>query len=209
MLEIIAESPVPISVTAVAEQMGVSKSIAYRLVRTLEARDLVRKTSGSKYVPSLYLGRLGAHSYRPLQEVAAEPMRRLSNAVGHTSYIAMREGDEITTIWVQEPSDPEIIAYRPSVRHPIGKGSTWVAWLAGQSPGSLDTREVLRTRERGYALTTGEVIPGLSAMSSPIVLPSGECIAMVSVLFLNKDEDIPFIGRRLITASQLISDELS
>lgn len=207
-LEIIAGAMEAISVTELAQRMNVSKSIAYRLVRTLEYRNLVRRTSGTCYVPSLYLGRLGAHSYRPLKEVAAAPMRRLADAVGHTAYISMRDGDEIASILVQEPSDPEIIAYRPSARHPIERGSDWVAWLAGQQPGPLDTREVLLARERGYSITMGEVIPGLTGMSSPIVLRTGECIGIVSVLFLNKDEDTAFIGHRLITASHIISDEL-
>jgi DNA-binding IclR family transcriptional regulator len=208
-LEMIAFASEPVDVATVAEKMGVGKSVAYRLIRTLEARRLVRRTSQSTYEPSLYLGRVGAKSFRPLQAAAVPHMRKLANALGHTTYIAMREGDEIVTIWVEEPTSTDTIAYRPSVRHAVGKGATWIALMAGEPPGPEDTREIIRARETGFAMTTGQVIPGLSGMASPIMAGTGECVGVLATVFLNRGEDTMFIGRKLLVAAQLIGEELA
>lgn len=207
-LELIANSVEPISVATIAERMGVGKSVAYRLVRTLEARNLVRKTSSSHYEPSLYLGRLGAKSYRPLQAAAAPQMKKLAKAIGHTVYIAIPEGDEMVTVWVESPTDPDTIAYRPSARHPMGKGATWVAWKSAHEPGPEDTREVLKARQSGIAMTTGEVIPGLSALASPVVASTGECVGVLSAIFLNRNIDTGFIGRKVLVSAEVIGDDL-
>jgi DNA-binding IclR family transcriptional regulator len=208
-LEMIAFSDEPVSVADLAERMDLSKSVVYRLIRTLEARRFVRRTSQSRYEPSLYLGRVGAKSYRPLQAAAVPHMRKLANDLGHTTYVAMREGDEIVTVWVEEPTTTDTVAYRPSVRHGVGKGATWIALTAGEPPSNEDTREVLKAREVGVAFTTGQVIPGLSAMASPIIAAGGECVGVLATVFLNRNEDTMFIGRKLMVAAQLIGDELA
>lgn len=207
-LEIIAYSVEPVDVATVADSMGVGKSVAYRLIRTLEARNLVRRTSNSQYEPSLYLGRLGAKSYRPLQAAAAPQMKKLAKALGHTVYMAIPEGDEMVTVWVETPADPDTIAYRPSARHPMGRGATWVAWTAAHSSGPEDTRDVLKARQTGFAMTTSEVIPGLSAVASPIVASTGEAVGVLAAIFLNRSVDIGFVSRKVLVSAEVIGDEL-
>lgn len=207
-LELIALAEEPVEIGSIAEQMGVHKSVAYRLVRTLESRNLIRKTADSRFEPSLYLGRVAANSFRPLQTAATPHMRKLANALGHTVYVAIREAEEVVTICVEEPTTGAI-AYRPSIRHALGKGSTTIALYAGARPTPDDSRDVIQAREKGYAVSTGEVIPGLSAVASPILTTDGECIGVLGAVFLNRGEDVPFIGRKLLVAAHRIGEDVS
>lgn len=201
----VVHADAPVSVEDLADQLGLTRSVAYRLVRTLEEERLVRRTSRYRYEPSLELAALGSRATRPLVTVSLPYLRELADSLGVTAYVAVREGDEIVTLCVEEPRTPRVLAYRPSVRHQFGPGSTSIALLAGNPPHEDDSGVVLEARRVGYAISEGEVIPGLTAVSAPISTSAGECLGIVSVVLLRQDEDLTQIGKRVLLAAQLVA----
>ena len=84
-----------------------------------------------------------------------------------TAFVVVRVGGDAVTLDSVEPqSTAAHVAYRPGSRHPIDRGAPGLAILAGQ-PAMPDERpEVTESRRRGWAYSSGEVIPGLASVAT-------------------------------------------
>jgi DNA-binding IclR family transcriptional regulator len=68
---------------------------------------------------------------------------------------------------------------------------------------------VTAARAAGYALTSGEVVPGLSSVAAPVVTADGRVVASVAVLFLQEPpRDVGPVALRVCRAAQAIAREL-
>ena len=133
LLVAIAEAPAPLDLQQISAQLDVHRSIAYRLVRTLEDHGLVRLLPNGCYEPGLALAALSAGVRRPLQSAAMPELTRLAAAAGATAFLAVRQADEVVTVVSVEP--PHVaahVAYRPGNRHRVDRGAPGLAILAGE-----------------------------------------------------------------------------
>jgi DNA-binding IclR family transcriptional regulator len=210
LLEALVDSDTPLGLDDLAGAVGVHRSVAYRMVRTLEDRRLVRRTADGRYEPGFGLSVLARGVSRPLQTAALPELTALANDVGMTAFLTVRDGDESVTIASVEPRHADAhVAYRPGTRHPVDRGAPGLALLAGAPRRPGERREVGTARRRGYATSHGEVLPGLSAAAAPIVSARGEVLGAVAVVFLDRERDVEALGRRLIQAAAAIIAELS
>ena len=132
MLESIAWAAAPPTIDELAEVHGVHRSIAYRIVRTLEARHLVRRDTSGRCHAGVRLASLARGVRAPLLTAAVPALTSLANELGMTSFLVVRDGDEAVTIESIEPQTSEIhLAYRPGIRHPVELGAPGLALLAG------------------------------------------------------------------------------
>lgn len=207
ILEYVATATGGRSLAELAEHLGVHKSVAYRLARTLEHHQLIRLTSARRYEPALQLARLGEHAYRPLRTAAAPQMEKLALSLEMTVYVVVREHEEMVTIAIEEPAS-KVIAYQPGLRQPMNAGAPAYAWRAAGPEARDEPRAVAEAREYGYARSQGEIIPGLSGIATPILTPDGERVAVLAVVYINPDVDPGVVGRRLMVAAHLIGEEL-
>ena len=124
-----------------------------------------------------------------------------------TAFLAVADRDECVTLVTVEPRHSQVhVAYRPGRRHPIDRGGPGVALLAGGPPRPGERPEVTAARERGYTLTSGEVVPGLSSVAAPVVPDAGECVASVAVLFLQEPpRDVEPVAERVCEAARAIA----
>ena len=60
LLEMLAEAPAPMTIAELAESLGVHRSIAYRILRTLEDHRLVMRDASGRVLPAPAAGRAGA-----------------------------------------------------------------------------------------------------------------------------------------------------
>jgi DNA-binding IclR family transcriptional regulator len=210
LLEAVAEADGPIGLDHLTGRLGLHQSVAYRLIRTLEDRRLVRRTADGRYEPGFGLSVLARGVSRPLQTAALPELTALANDVGMTAFLTVRDGDESVTIASIEPRHAVAhVAYRPGTRHPVDRGAPGLALLAGAPRHAGERRDVTTARRRGYATSHGEVLPGLSAAAAPIVSPRGEVLGSVAVVFLDRDRDVEALGRRLVQAAAAITAELT
>jgi len=92
--EIANHGPHGLSVTEVAERLGVAKSTALALARTLAESGLLRTVDpGPRYVLGLNLLRLGdlVGQQTSIAELGLPTLRELSSATGMTSRLAINE----------------------------------------------------------------------------------------------------------------------
>ena len=168
-LEFVAVADRAVSVDAAATSLGLHRSIVYRLLRTLELRRLVERDRDGDYLPGPYLAVL-SRSVRPsLRSAAAPVLSSLAERLHMTAFLVVADGDEAVTIDSVEPRSLDAhVAYRPGTRHPIDRGAPGLALLAGRPALVGERPEIAVARQRGWAQSESEVIPGMVSVASPI-----------------------------------------
>ena len=187
-----------LGVTELAEELGVHKSTASRLLARLEQRGFVRR-AGDRFAPGLELARI-AHVADPiasLVEIAGDAMGVLAATSGEVVNLGIRRGNE--ALYIGQRRGIHILAVadwvgRSSPLHSAAIGKALLAFSPNAYEGELvrhtektivDRAELesdlARVRTRGYSVMRDELEEGLSAVAAPIFDPSGACIAAISV----------------------------
>jgi DNA-binding IclR family transcriptional regulator len=205
-LDAIAAADDPISIDEVADALGLHRSIVYRLLRTLELRHLVERNSDGDYLPGPYLAVLSRSVRRTLRAAAAPVLAELAEGLQMTAFIVVADGDEAVTVDSVEPRNLDAhVAYRPGTRHPIDRGAPGLALLASRPAEARERSDVARARERGWAQTEAEVIPGMAAIAAPIGTEGA-----VAVMWLAGAGHVraAAVGRRVVAAAAQIEARL-
>jgi DNA-binding IclR family transcriptional regulator len=206
VLEAVAEADAPITTADVAALVGVHRSIAYRLLRTLELRNLVARDEAGGYLPGARLAILARAVQVDLRTAAAPELRRLADEFAVTAFVVARDGDDAVTIATAEPTTTDVhVVYRPGTRHPVDRGAPGLAMLAARGAQTGERREVRVARRRGWATSTGEVIAGMRSIAAPI-----DDVGAIAVLWMAghgpADEDA--VGEAVAEAGRRIASIL-
>jgi DNA-binding IclR family transcriptional regulator len=189
-----------------AELIDEPRTTTYRLLRSLEALDLVESGSQSgSYRLGWKLMRLGAAVVERLDErqAALPVMERIHERVGETVFLLVRRGRNAVCIERLEGLRVQSLALRLGGSLPLHVGagprvllawepeSEWESYVAddtlealtGETPVTRDAlfAELARTRERGYALSDEDVTPGIASLGAPIFDYTGEVRAALSI----------------------------
>jgi DNA-binding IclR family transcriptional regulator len=207
VLHALADEPDGLSVTELAAELGTHRAGIYRLLAPLLEARIVGRTAAGGYVLGLGLVEL-ASAVRPrLQEVAAAELRALAEEVGATAALTVRDGDEAVVLIVVEPRTTSMhLTYRPGLRHPIDIGAPGLAILASATPRPGERPEVERARQLGYAVSTGELLPGATGVAAPVVA-GGAAEAAVSAVWVGERDPAP-AGAFVVAAAERISRAL-
>ncbi|MEM8747054.1 MAG: helix-turn-helix domain-containing protein [Actinomycetota bacterium] len=205
-LEFVALAERPPTIDSVAEHLGVHRSIAYRIVRTLEEHRLVRRDEAGGCLPGLRLGILGRSTLPTLRSTAVGELSRLADELGLTCFLVIRDGDEALTVESQEPTASHVhLTYKPGIRHPIDRGAPGLAVLAGEPERSDERTEVSAARRDGWVKSVGEVVEGLAAIAVPL---TGREASIAAVFLPGAGVDEPTIVEALTRAAASIDDHL-
>ncbi|MEI3843968.1 MULTISPECIES: IclR family transcriptional regulator [unclassified Microbacterium] len=213
ILEVLADARSPLSIDEVAARLEVHRSIAYRLVRTLEDHRLIARDSSGLLALGPRMAALAAGVASDLQSEALPELTAVANELGMTCFLAVLDGEECITLVSVEPRHTVAsVAQRPGARHPATVGAPGKAILAQLSdtdalvPDSLRD-EVARIRERGFATSHDEVIPTVQSVAVPLPLRGRRptAIAVVHVATAHADADI---AARLIRSAESIRASL-
>lgn len=160
VLEVLAASPNGLTITALAQQVGVNRTVVYRLVATLELHGLARRDAAGLVHVGLGVLSLARGLQPVLRELAAPVLRGLSEELGMTAHLTIADGGEALAIAVVEPTWTDFhVGYRVGARHPLGVGAAGRAILLGRAPGDED----------GYVVTAGELQPGARGVAAPVL----------------------------------------
>jgi DNA-binding IclR family transcriptional regulator len=196
-LDFVAASDQAVSVDETAEALGLHRSIVYRLLRTLEIRHLVERDAEGDFLPGTYLAVLSRAVRRSLRAAAAPVLAGVAEELQMTCFLVVADGDEAVTVDSVEPTSLDAhVAYRPGTRHPIDRGAPGIALLASRAHVVGERLEVTRARERGWAESSAEVIPGLAAIAVPIADQG----AIAALWLAGNPVDTTDVATRLIAA---------
>lgn len=210
ILDLLADAATPMSVAGLADGLGVHRSVAYRLVRTLEDSSLVVRDAAGRYAIGPHVATLARSVASDLQSAARPELQRLADELGMTAFLVVLDRAECVTLLTTEPRTPVAsIAQRPGSRHSVLVGAPGIAIQTlldaadRQSHGIAgpEADEVAAAREVGYASSQGEVIPGVTAIAAPV---AGAVPAAIAVLFVSGADDRP-VGERVRAAAATIA----
>ncbi|MFT4213940.1 MAG: IclR family transcriptional regulator [Microbacterium sp.] len=216
ILEILADAHEPLSIDDLARRLGVHRSIAYRLLRTLEDHGLVARDASGRVALGARMAALASRVAHDLQAEALPELTAIANELGMTCFLAVRDGDECITLASIEPRHAVAsVAQRPGARHPITVGAPSKAILSilppSEWPPDADERlrgEVTEAAARGYATSHDEVIPTVQAVAVPLRLRSSQRPAAIAVVHVASPADPAAIAARLQRSAATISEAL-
>jgi IclR family transcriptional regulator, KDG regulon repressor len=204
LLEALARiGPAPLA--TVAEAAGCTRTAAFRLLRTLQARGFAIQDEargvwrlGARWSA---LGR-AAQDQGALAAAAQPYLAELGQAVGENTYLLIRDGMQAETASVFQ-ADPALRVYsNVGARRLLHAGSARL--LLAYAPEAVQTQllaqrlprftpatrtdpawiaaDLQRIRARGYLITADEVHPGAVSVSAPVRDAAGQVVAVLSVV---------------------------
>ena len=211
-LELLADAEAPMTITELADGLGVHRSNAYRILRALEQHRFVVRDDAGRIRLGPKLAAL-AHGVAPALHTAATPaITELAYSLGMTGFLTVLDADEVVTLVTVEPSNVSAtIARNPGVRHPVAKGAPGHAiesilseterrtYLGSSEPSEL----ALEAKELGYALSQNEVIDGVTSLAIPLRI-KGEPPAALAVVHFNIPENVETVVAALRAAADKI-----
>ncbi|WP_245155185.1 helix-turn-helix domain-containing protein [Nocardioides sp. 1609] len=205
VLEVLSARGEGMTITEVAEAVGVHRTVAHRFLRTLEAHRLVRRDRAKRFHPGAGLVPLADPVERDLRTAALPLLEELADAVGATAHLVAQEDPErVRALMVVEPRSASMhVAFRPGQLDLVDRGSAGLAILAAQ-PAVLGERDEIRVaRERGYAVTYAEVIPSVHGISAPVPLRRDGAPLSVGVSVFDLVDEDRVAAAVVATAAQL------
>ncbi len=233
LLDAIAESHDGLNLSDLAELTGLAPSTAHRLLTTLEAVRFVRFEPSQALwqigIQAFVVGNAFVRT-RDVAAIARPHMRRLRDECGETVNLYIEDDGEAVCMMQVESREMMRAIARPGGRvrmHVSGAGKAMLAHLDEQrlsalilrfglkrytaksvdSPAKLRT-ELVRIRERGFAVDDEENAVGLRCVAAPILDEHGLPVAAISLSGPTArlgDTDVARYGRRVRAAARDIT----
>ncbi|MCX4687836.1 IclR family transcriptional regulator [Kitasatospora purpeofusca] len=184
----------PVTLEQAAGSIGVHKSTALRLLRTLEEHGFVHRLSDRRYRVG---GRVLSLAQRALQEidvrqVAAPYLAALNERCGCTVQLAVLQDDEVLYLdelagrWSTDPGRPSRIGRRaPAAGTAIGRvllagTATTGTATTGTATDTLAT-DLAAVRRRGWAAESAEHREAVTCVAAPVAGSDGRAVAACAI----------------------------
>jgi len=189
VLEHLSDAAAPRGITEIANALGVPKSSAHRLLKTLVRRGFAEQDASGRYrtgAALIALG-LGARERDPVVALARPVLESEAEALGETVFLTAPRGRQI--IVLDKAEGRGFLRAAPTVGQRVPVAATAVGRLAmafdpgrfplAEHPPTAFTsatrvaleavaQEIERARREGFAINRGEWIEGLSVVAAPI-----------------------------------------
>ncbi|MCU1415601.1 MAG: transcriptional regulator, IclR family [Microbacteriaceae bacterium] len=195
-----------LQVGQVADELGVARSTAHRLLTTLQSQGLLAQAAARRaYTPGPALVEIGASVVGAvsLRELAQPILERVAHDTGETAHLLVLHGTEVVFVDGVEGRHAIRAATRVGERELAHVSAGGKALLAELSEEELDRRypdeklsggtdsaigtrtqlksELARIREDGFAVNRSESEAGLCAVSVAIHDAGGSAIGVISI----------------------------
>lgn len=183
-LDILAEASTPLTIAELAQHLEVHRSIAYRILRTLEEHGLVVRDIAGRIELGPRLAALARGVSRDLQTAALPELTQVANDLKMTAFLTVLDRNDVITLVSVEPRHAHgTVAQHPGTRHALWQGAPGhaiastltAAELAQIAPdpqatggAAADLSQIVRLQ--GFATSQDEVITGVSSVAVPLRL---------------------------------------
>lgn len=188
------------TVAQLAEAIGIHRSMAYRLLATLETHGFAARTAAGEIELGARLVALARGVARDLQAAAAPVLDRVADELQLTTFLVTHDGEEAVTLLSAQPRDLDaMVVKRPGSRHSVDVGAPGRVIRSQLDPVAYPPAR--------FELSHEEVIDGLNSIAVPIALPQGRPAALAA-LFVARPIDQEAIVERLVTAARHIAERV-
>jgi IclR family acetate operon transcriptional repressor len=206
ILEAVAKSSEPMSLSELTEIIGIDRSSIFRLAKTLRRRGFLAYPSGRKdFILGPALWRL-AHQYdwgTMLIRVSREHLKELVARTNETAHLAIREGKQ--ALFIDHVAANHVIAVSGQTGEMVplyctAHGKALLADLDqkellsifGTGPLRTHTKETMKTvaqlakacaliKAQGYAADQGEYQEGVRCVAAPIRAQNGAVVGSIGI----------------------------
>ncbi len=199
-LKLIGEASTSLTVSELGAALGIHRSMAYRLVRTLEEHGFVTRTASGALELGVQLASLARNVARDLQAAAAPALAAVANELGMTAFLVGYDGEAAVTLSTAEPDGPDAtVAQRPGSRHAIDRGA----------PGRVIRSQLdpVSHPPKAFELSHDEIIAGLSSVAVPLRTHDRRP-ASLAVVYITRERDLDAIARCLTAAAARVERAL-
>ncbi|MEP9380481.1 IclR family transcriptional regulator [Aquabacter sp. CN5-332] len=189
-----------LSLQEIGERIAMPKATTFRLVNTLQNGGFLVRLENQRYCLSLKILRLAGlvKSTLGIREAARPTMAEVCRKTGETITLNIRSGIERICIDVVDTPSPLMTIVRPGEHVSLLYGATARLLLAYAGDAEIDAiiaatpgadkvdvpalkAALAEIRKQGYACTSGQRIPGVTAISVPIFDINDEVHYSISV----------------------------
>jgi DNA-binding IclR family transcriptional regulator len=218
-----------LGVTEISRQVGLQKTIVFRLIQTLKEYDFLEQNpDNSKYrigMGAFEIGNLFKSS--TLESESAPFMRHLVDETGHTAQLAVLHRNEMVIIARMEGRGPVKYGVSVGERRPLHSSAVGKAVLS-----ILDTEQIedilnqsqlkkmtsntiterkslmadlAQSRDRGYSVNWEENTLGVASIAAPVSSRHSHTLAAIAIAFPANPtvkKDLPKIGKLISAAAR-------
>ena len=231
ILELLARTSGPLSMTAIATAIGYSKGEIFRMLQVLEERGYIARENDSGFVLTNRLFLLGMERppVRTLVDAALPVMHRLAQQAMQACHLVVASGEQMVVIARVEPPGDLGFVVRVGHRLPLVRSTSGAVLFAFQGKDmrarwldALDAAGVKFTRKRfvaqadaireqGYAMLPSGDVDAVTDLSAPILRHGSAAGALTIPYVERRPVKVPMKTalERLRTAVADISHELT
>jgi DNA-binding IclR family transcriptional regulator len=195
-LEIIGASDAPLSVAELCSRLDIHRSMAYRLVKTLEQHGFIERTSSGGLVLGTKISTLARGVARTLQSATAPELTAIAEQLEMTAMLVTFDGESAVTLSTAEPQKAgTTVARKPGSRHSIDRGAPGRVLRSQVDPVSFPPQS--------FEFSQDEVLPGVASVAVPLTI-GGNQPAALAVLYFPQDVDVTHISSVLAASAARI-----
>lgn len=169
VLKSVAAAADGLAVSEVASSVGVHRTVAYRMLNTLSDAGLVHRGEDGRYRGAAGLAVLATAAHRALLAAARPVLRATVDELGAAVALIVRDGEDAAALAVLSPTRGGFhIMFSEGSRHPLDRGAAGLATRASGPVRPGESELVAQARRKGFALTFGEVEPGMYGLAVPL-----------------------------------------
>ena len=198
---IAAAVPGEATLQSLADDCGLKRSTAWRLLATLEHHGLVDRQGGGYAIGYAAAQLATASTVEGVVRRSHPVLERIASLSGETANLALARG--LGLYYVDQAVSHHIVSTswlgRHVPLHATSSGKAFLAWLTeperaealmdplpAYTPATITDGDALRadlaeTRARGYAVCTGELEPDSYGVSAPVLDRAGRPVAAVAL----------------------------
>jgi DNA-binding IclR family transcriptional regulator len=237
LIEIITAGSVEgYSLTELARAIGISKSSALALLRTLVDAGYVRtKDPGPRYLPGMALVRLGdlSGATQPVDEIAQGFIHHLAQETGMTIRVAINEGGR--PVFISRADAPGSVRFHTmlgvrELPHVSSAGKAILAQLGDEEIAAVIKenglvartrnthttmnslmRDIKLIRERKYAIDDEEDVEGVFCIGAAFFDYAGNCAGAISATGIKstaRQKRVGYFGSLVVKYADAITREL-
>lgn len=236
VLDLFSREHTTMTAEQIAESLGLTRTTCYRYTRELAHAGLL-VSDGGQFMLGPRIIELDHRIIQsdPLLNAGRPIVAALADSLGATGLLTTCYDDRIINVFQHEASATRLpVSFGRGTTMPLFRSSTSKAILASMSRSRLKRlwkehqdeadcqaigadwlsfwKSLQAIKRRGLCVSTGELDPGMSGISSPILFGTGEVAGCLSAVFAAEDfkvYDPELLGARLRSAAGQISRALA
>jgi DNA-binding IclR family transcriptional regulator len=178
------------SLTPIAEKLGIPKSTAHSILRDLASREFLVVREHASYSIGLKAFEIGAAHLRSLDalDIVIPQLVELTHALGVTSHYAVLDADDAVYLCKEDPPGlgiklaSSVGARLPAHSTAVGKASLALvperelaSHLAARDQAALQklVAELSKVRQQGFSVDDGDTAAGVRCIAAPVTNPAG------------------------------------